>query len=281
MSALADVLALDGKVAIVTGGARGIGLATARRLTQAGASTLIADLDAAAAKAAAAELGANAHGEVGDITDPAVPGRLVERAVEQFGRLDIVVNNAGYNWDNPLVEMTDEQFTAMLDIHVVAPFRLLRAAGPHLISGAKADLARGVRANRKVVNMSSVSGTMGEPWQQNYNAGKAAILGVTKGLAREWGEYHINVNAVAPGIVDTRLTQTDTAGEHITTGGQTIPLGLSDERRTDLTDIVPFGRPGTPREIGDVVFFLCTPAADYIHGQVISVTGGLVMGMSS
>jgi 3-oxoacyl-[acyl-carrier protein] reductase len=281
MAALDDVIALDGKVAIVTGGARGIGFAAASRLTQAGAFTLVADLDPAATQAAVAQLGEHARAEVTDLTDPAVPKEIVDRAIEEFGRLDIVVNNAGYNWDAPLVDMTDEQFIAMLDIHVLAPFRLLRAAGPHLMSGAKADFERGVRAHRKVVNMSSVSGTMGEPWQQNYNAGKAAILGITKGLAREWAEYRINVNAVAPGIVDTRLTQADTAGEQITTGGRSIPLGLSDERRADLTDVVPFGRPGEPREVGDVVFFLCTPAADYIHGQVISVTGGLVMGMSS
>jgi 3-oxoacyl-[acyl-carrier protein] reductase len=281
MAISTELFDLSDQVAIITGGARGIGFATAQRLTEAGAITVIVDLDETAAQASAQRLGANAHASFDDITDPAVPARIVDHVIERFGRLDIVVNNAGYNWDSPLVDMTDEQFQAMLDIHVIAPFRLLRAAGPYLISGAQADLARGVRANRKVVNMSSVSGTMGEPWQQNYNAGKAAILGITKGLAREWGEYHINVNAVAPGIVDTRLTQTDAAREEITTGGHTIPLGLSDERRADLTDIVPFGRPGEPREVGDVVFFLCTPAADYIHGQVISVTGGLVMGMSS
>jgi 3-oxoacyl-[acyl-carrier protein] reductase len=281
LTALTDVLTLDGRVAIVTGGARGIGLATARRLIEAGASTIIADLDETAARAAAAQLGDHAQVAVGDITEPDVPAAIVSQAIDGFGRLDIVVNNAGYNWDSPLVEMTDEQFQAMLDIHVLAPFRLLREAGPHLIAGSTADLRNGGRVNRKVVNLSSVSGTMGEPWQQNYNAGKAAIIGITKGLAREWGEYHINVNAVAPGIVDTRLTQTDSAGEEISTGGRRIPLGLSDERRSDLTNVVPFGRPAQPREIGDVVFFLCTPAADYIHGQVISVTGGLVMGMSS
>jgi 3-oxoacyl-[acyl-carrier protein] reductase len=281
MTALSDVLDLEGKVAIITGAARGIGLATARRLTQAAATTIIVDLDEQAASSAAAELGEHAHHHVADITHPQAPALVVEETIKQHGRIDIVINNAGYNWDAPLVDMTDEQFQAMLDIHVLAPFRMLRAAGPHMIRAAKADLAAGVRAHRKVVNMSSMSGTMGEPWQQNYNAGKAAILGITKGLAREWGEYRINVNAVAPGIVDTRLTQTDAAGEQITTGGRTIPLGIAPERVTELTDIVPFGRPGEPREIADVVFFLCTPAADYIHGQVIGVTGGIVMGMTS
>ena len=167
----------------------------------------------------------------------------MQTAIERFGQLDILVNNAGYNWDNPLVDMTDEQWDAMIAIHATAPFRLLRAAGPHLIGDPQGTAPY----NRKVVNMSSVSGTMGEPWQQNYNAGKAAILGVTKGLAREWAPFQINVNAVAPGIVDTRLTQLDDAGESIDVGKLHIPLGLSADRRSDLTDIVPLGPAGAPR----------------------------------
>jgi 3-oxoacyl-[acyl-carrier protein] reductase len=275
MTRFSDATDLSGRVAIVTGGARGIGLATAIRLVEAGGRVVVSDLDREAAEAAVAQLGEQAVASVGDITAPGVPDAAVETAIERFGQLDVVVNNAGYNWDNPLAEMTDEQWEAMLAIHATAPFRLLRAAAPHLCADA------GTRPNRKVVNMSSVSGTMGEPWQQNYNAGKAAVLGLTKGLAREWAEFQVNVNAVAPGIVDTRLTQTDTAGEGIDVGGVRVPLGLSDDRRADLTDIVPLGRAGTPDEVANLVFFLCTPAADYIHGQVLSVTGGLVMGMTS
>jgi 3-oxoacyl-[acyl-carrier protein] reductase len=266
---------LSGRVAIVTGGARGMGLATATLLAEAGASVVIGDLDREATDAAVAQLGEKAAGHVGDITLPGEPDALVAAALERFGQLDIVVNNAGYNWDAPLVEMTDEQWEAMLAIHATAPFRVLRAAGPHMIG------SRAFAHNRKVVNMSSVSGTMGEPWQQNYNAGKAAVLGLTKGLAREWAPHQINVNAVAPGIIDTRLTRSDDAGESIDVGGHHVPLGLSEERRGDLTDVVPLGRPGTVEEVASLVFFLCTPAADYIHGQVLSVTGGLVMGMSS
>jgi 3-oxoacyl-[acyl-carrier protein] reductase len=271
---------LAGRVAIVTGGARGIGFATAERLSRAGADVVISDIDADAAEDAASQLGGRAIYHVGDITVPGIPDELVELAVREHGDLHIVVNNAGYNWDAPLEELTDEQFQAMLDIHVIAPFRVLRAAAHPLLAGARRDLDdRG--PHRKVVNMSSVSGTMGEPWQANYNAGKAAIIGVTKGLAREWGQYRINVNAVAPGVVDTRLTQPADAGELIVTRGRKVPLGLSEDRRQMLTDVVALGRPGSPGEVADVVAFLCSPASDYIHGQVISVTGGLVMGMSS
>lgn len=275
MTRFSDATNLAGRVAIVTGGARGIGLATATRIVEGGGRVVVADLDGDAADAAVAQLGDAAVASVGDITAPDIPDAVVATAIEAFGQLDVVINNAGYNWDALLVDMTDEQWEAMIAIHATAPFRLLRAAGPHLIADAAS------RPNRKVVNMSSVSGTMGEPWQQNYNAGKAAVLGLTKGLAREWAEFQINVNAVAPGIVDTRLTQTDTAGEGIDVGGVHVPLGLSDDRRADLTDIVPLNRAGSPDEVANLVYYLCTPAADYIHGQVLSVTGGLVMGMTS
>lgn len=268
---------LSDRVAIVTGGARGMGLATTRLLVEAGARVMIADLDPEPTEVAVAELGEQAAGHVGDITLAGVPDALVTSTIDRFGQLDIVINNAGYNWDAPLAEMTDEQWEAMLAIHATAPFRILRAAAPHLVG----ELGSRPPYNRKVVNMSSVSGTMGEPWQQNYNAGKAAVLGLTKGLAREWAQHQINVNAVAPGIIDTRLTLSDQAGESIEVGGQSVPLGLSDDRRGDLTDVVPLGRAGTPEDVASLVFYLCTPAADYIHGQVMSVTGGLVMGMSS
>ncbi|MGA8355208.1 MAG: SDR family NAD(P)-dependent oxidoreductase [Solirubrobacteraceae bacterium] len=277
MTRFSDATDLSGRVAIVTGGARGMGFATAKLLAEAGAQVLIGDLDRDATEAAVSQLGERAAGHVGDITLPGEADALVAAAIGRFGQLDIVINNAGYNWDAPLAEMTDEQWDAMLAIHATAPFRILRAAAPHLIG---ADGARPSH-NRKVVNMSSVSGTMGEPWQQNYNAGKAAILGLTKGLAREWAEHRINVNAVAPGIIDTRLTQLDDAGESIDVGSHHVSLGLSAERRSDLTDIVPLGRAGTVEEVASLVFYLCTPASDYIHGQVMSVTGGLVMGMSS
>jgi 3-oxoacyl-[acyl-carrier protein] reductase len=271
---------LGGRVAIVTGAARGIGFATAVRLTAEGARVVIADLDEPAARAAAAQISTDAVAVAGDITATDVPSRVVEAAITTFGRLDIVINNAGYNWDSPLEAMTDSQFQAMLDIHVVAPFRMLRAAAPHLLTSA--DGGDGdVAPFRKVVNVSSVSGTMGNPNQANYNAGKAAIVGLTKGLAKEWGPRGVNVNAVAPGFVDTRLTGLADAGEAIEVGGQRVPLGIPDQHRRKGSELVPLGRPGTPDEIARAVLFLASPLADYVHGQVLSVTGGLMLGMSS
>ncbi len=271
---MSDDFDLSGQVAIVTGAARGIGLATATRLVGAGARVLITDLDADAADAAVQSLGADAAAaKVGDITAPEEPAAVVAAAIERFGRLDIVVNNAGYDWDVKLVDMSDEQWEAMIAIHATAPFRLLRAAGPHLIAGGP--------HHRKVVNMTSVAGTMGEPWQVNYSAGKAAAIGLTKALAREWAEHRINVNAVAPGIIDTRLTQLDEGRERIEIGGHRLPLGLDETRRAALSDNVALGRTGTTAEVSSLVYFLCTPAADYVHGQVVSVNGGLLMGMTS
>jgi 3-oxoacyl-[acyl-carrier protein] reductase len=199
---------------------------------------------------------------------------LVAAAVERWGAVDIVVANAGYNWDAPLEQMSDEQMQAMLDVHVMAPFRLLRAAAPQL-------KRPGAGVARKVVTVSSVSGTMGNPDQANYNAAKAAVVGLTKGLAKEWGPCGVNVNAVAPGFVDTRLTALEDAGESIAVAGRDVALGIPEEHRRKGFELVPLGRPGTPDEVARVVLFLCSPLSDYVQGQVVSVTGGLTLGMSS
>jgi 3-oxoacyl-[acyl-carrier protein] reductase len=266
---------LDGRVAIVTGSGRGIGRATAERLAAEGARVVVNDLDREVAQAAALALEGRGQACAGDVTEPAMAEVLVSAAVREWSRLDIVVNNAGYNWDAPLEDLSDEQMQAMLDVHVMAPFRLLRAAAPHL----KRPAGEGVL--RKVVNVASVSGTMGNPNQANYNAAKAAIVGLTKGLAKEWGPWKINVNAVAPGFVDTRLTALEDAGESIAVGGRKVALGIPAEHRSKGSELVPLGRPGTPDEVARVVLFLCSPLSDYVHGQVLSVTGGLTLGMSS
>lgn len=272
---------LDGKVAIVTGSARGIGLATAERFAQKGARIVLNSVDAGPLEGIASRMNGRAVPLAGDITDSEVPDALVARAMEEWGQLDIVVNNAGYSWDSPLKSMTDEQFHAMLDIHVVAPFRLLRAAAPFLLGPAKAEREHGEERFRKVVNVSSISGTMGNPDQANYNAGKAAIVGLTKGLAKEWGEWKINVNAVAPGFITTRLTADKDDGETIERGGRRIPLGIPEDHRAKGTELVPLGRPGTPAEVADTVLFLSGPQSNYVHGQVISVTGGITLGMTA
>jgi 3-oxoacyl-[acyl-carrier protein] reductase len=253
---------LDGKAAIVTGSARGIGRATAALLAEHGARVLINDVDADAAAEAASELGAEVH--AGDLTADGVPEELVQRAVEAFGGLDIVVNNAGYTWDGMAHKMTDEQFRAMLEIHAVVPFKVLRAAAPHLRDPAKREAEEGREVFRKVVNVTSISGTQGNLGQVNYATAKAGLVGLTKTLAREWGPFKINVNAVAFGFVETRMT-----------------ASLPDRMREAAPQIIPLGRPAAPEEAAGAIFLLCTPWSNFIHGQVITASGGQTTGMTT
>src|SRR5205807_3351165 len=193
---------LDGKSAIVTGSARGIGRATAELLVAQGAQVLINDLDGDIAEQAAGEIAGETAVFGGDLCKPGMPDQLVQKAIDSFGRIDIIVNNAGYTIDAPIHKMSDEHFQAMLDIHVVVPFRILRAAAPHLREPAKKEREEGREVFRKVVNVSSISGTMGNAGQANYSSGKAGVVGLTKTLAKEWGQFKINVNAVAFGYIE-------------------------------------------------------------------------------
>ena len=206
---------------------------------------------------------------------------MVGKAVEAFGQLDIVVNNAGYTWDGPIHKMSDEQFQAMIDIHNVVPFRVLRAAAPHLREPAKKEREEGKEVFRKVVNISSVSGTMGNAGQANYSSGKSGVVGLTKTLAKEWGQFKINVNAVAFGFVDTRLTAAKEEAGTIERDGQEIQLGIPAQMRQMAAMMIPIGRPATPEEAAGGVFFLCSPWSNYVHGQVLNVTGGVFSGMTS
>ena len=272
---------LDGKAAIVTGSARGIGRATAELFAEQGARVLINDLDGDVAEQAASEIAGDTAVFGGDLTQPGVPDQLVQKAVDEFGQLDIVVNNAGYTWDGVAHKMTDEQFQAMLDIHTVAPFRLIRAIAPAWREAAKAEKAEGKELFRKVVNVSSISGTMGNAGQINYSAGKSAIVGMTKTLAKEWGAHKINVNAVAFGFIETRLTAAKEEGGTFKKDGQEIQLGIPEQMRQMASMIIPIGRPASPQEAAGPVFFLCSPWANYIHGQVLNVTGGQFGGMTT
>jgi 3-oxoacyl-[acyl-carrier protein] reductase len=272
---------LDGKAAIVTGSARGIGRATAELLAENGARVLVNDLDGDVAEEAAKEMGGEPVAFAGDLTREGVCEGLVERAVEAFGQLDIIVNNAGYTWDGPIHKMGDDQFQAMLDIHTVVPFRVLKAAAPHLREPAKQEAQEGREVFRKVVNVSSISGTMGNAGQANYSAAKSGVVGLTKTLAKEWGQFKINVNAVAFGFVETRLTASKEEGGTFKKDGQEIQLGIPEQMRQMAAMVIPLGRPATPEEAAGGVFFLCSPWSNYVHGQVLNVTGGQFTGMTT
>jgi 3-oxoacyl-[acyl-carrier protein] reductase len=270
---------LDGKAAIVTGSARGIGRATAELLAEHGARVLINDLDADVAEQASSEIAGETAVFGGDLTGSGVCDQLVQKAADEFGQIDIIVNNAGYTWDGVAHKMTDEQFQAMLDIHTVVPFRVLRAAAPYLRDPAKQEREEGVEVFRKIVNVSSVSGTMGNAGQVNYSAGKAGVVGLTKTLAKEWGQFKINVNAVAFGFVETRLTAAKEEGGTIEVEGREVELGIPEQMRQMAKMLIPVGRGATPQEAAGPVFFLCSPWSNYVHGQVLNVTGGSFGGM--
>ena len=272
---------LDDKVAIVTGSARGIGRAIAEVLSEHGAKVLINDLDADLAEQAASEVAGETVVFGGDLTKGDAPERLVATAVDAWGRLDIVVNNAGYTMDAPAHKLTDEAWARMLDIHVTVPFKVCRAAAPHMREPAKREREEGREVFRKIVNTSSTSGVFGNAGQANYAAGKAGVQGLTRTLAKEWGQFKINVNAVAYGYVETRLTASKVASNTMEIDGQTVQLGIPDQIRSMGSMLIPLGRAADPREAAGPVFFLCSPWSNYIHGQTLMVTGGSFGGMGS
>ena len=175
--------------------------------------------------------------------------------------------------------MTDEQFQAMLDIHTIVPFRVLRAAAPHFREPAKKEKEAGEEVFRKVVNVTSISGTMGNAGQANYSSGKSGVVGLTKTLAKEWGQFKINVNAVAFGFVETRLTASKEEGGKFEREGEEIQLGIPEQMRQMASMLIPVGRPATPEEAAGGIFFLCSPWSNFVHGQVLNVTGGQFSGM--
>jgi 3-oxoacyl-[acyl-carrier protein] reductase len=272
---------LDDRVAIVTGSARGIGRATAELLSSQGAKVLINDLDADVAEQTASEIDGDTAVYGGDLTADGAADELVKTAIDAFGKIDIIVNNAGYTLDAPIHKMSDDWWEKMLAIHVTVPFRVIRAAAPHLREPAKQERERGEEVFRKIVNVSSISGTMGNAGQANYSAGKSAVVGLTKTLAKEWGQFKVNVNAVAFGYIETRLTASKVEDNTMEIGGEKVQLGIPDQLRGMAAMLIPLGRPGTPEEAAGGVFFLCSPWSNYVHGQVLNVTGGQFTGMTT
>ena len=272
---------LDGKVAIVTGSARGIGRATAELLSEQGASVLINDLDGDVAEQTASEIAGETAVYAGDLTAEGACDALVQTAIDSWGKIDIIVNNAGYTIDAPIHKMSDDAYQRMLDIHTIVPFRIIRAAAPHLREPAKQEREEGVEVFRKIVNVSSISGTMGNAGQANYSAGKNAVVGLTKTLAKEWGQFKINVNAVAFGYIETRLTASKDESNVMEIGGEKVQLGIPDQLRGMASMLIPIGRPGTPQEAAGGVFFLCSPWSNFVHGQVLNITGGQFTGMTT
>jgi len=269
---------LQGKVALITGAGRGIGFAVAQKLAACGASVMINDLDAEPLSKAHAVIeseGGRVAQLTGDITAPDFPQKLVDKAVSELGGLDIIVNNAGYTWDNVIQKTADEQFQAMLDIHIVAPFRVLRAAAGHIRESAKREIAEGRRVMRKVVNITSISGTNGIAGQAGYSSGKAAVLGLTRTMAKEWGRYNVTVNAVGFGLIETRLTQPLGPGAKINVKGRDIAVGVPQAVHDSAAASIPLGRPGTPEEAAGPVLFFCSPLSDYVTGETVIASGGM------
>ena len=275
---------LEGRVALVTGGTRGIGAAICRALAIQGANIAAGySRDSEAAERLCADL-ANAEVESsthqGNIGNPDDCERTVKEVLDRHGRLDILVNNAGYTMDAPAHKISDDAWARMLDIHVTVPFKVCRAAAPHMREPAKVERDEGREVFRKIVNTSSTSGVFGNAGQANYAAGKAGVQGLTRTLAKEWGQFKINVNCVAYGYVETRLTASKESSNTMEIDGETVQLGIPDQLRSMASMLIPVGRSAQPREAAGPVLFLCSPWSNYVHGQVLNITGGQFGGMT-
>lgn len=274
-------LPLRNRTALVTGAGRGVGAALAQRLARAGAAVIVADLDEAPATQTAAAItdaGGQASVFVGNVMESDYGERVIAFMLDSYGGVDIIVNNAGYVWNSSIHKTSDEQWQAMIDCHATAPFRILRAAADFIRTAAATEAREGRGYHRKVVNVSSIAGFYGGATQVGYSAAKAAQIGITKTLAKEWGRYRVNVNCVGFGFIDTRLTQTWDGAEiaRVDVGGRDYAVGFSADDRAELQKSIPLGRPGTPEEAAGAVYLLCLPEADYITGELLVAGGGLL-----
>ncbi|MBO3707768.1 MAG: SDR family oxidoreductase [Candidatus Accumulibacter sp.] len=268
---------LAGKVAIVSGSGRGIGRAVALKLAAEGAHVVVNDVDTAPAAETVNDIvaaGGQAVACVGSVTAADFAERFVQTALSQFGGLDIIINNAGYTWDNVVQKMSDEQWQAMLDVHLTAPFRILRAAADFFRAAAKSESDSGQETFRKVVNVSSIAGVGGNAGQANYAAAKAGIVGLTRTLAKEWGRYRVNVNCVAFGLINTRLTSAAAGDAVLDIEGRQIKAGVNPDLLKQMAAMIPLGRGGTPEEAAGAIVMLCYPEANYVSGELLVCGGG-------
>jgi 3-oxoacyl-[acyl-carrier protein] reductase len=270
---------LEGKVALITGSGRGIGRELALMLAKDGAHIVVNDLDADPANQTVADIiamGGKAVVCVGSVTADDFADKFINTALDTFGGLDIIVNNAGYTWDNVIQKMDDKQWQAILDCHLTAPFRILRAAQPHIKRLFLEEKEKGVTNYRKVVNISSTSGMNGNAGQVNYATAKAGVVGMAKTMAKEWGRYNVNVNAVGFGLIKTRLTDADAEKEESTIDieGNTIKVGVNSAVFQSAKIMIPLGRPGTPEEAAGAIYMFCIPESNYVTGQILMCHGG-------
>lgn len=272
---------LDGKVAVITGSGRGIGRATALLFAREGARVVVSDIDSDAVEQTVADITEEGEGEavscVGDVTASEFADKIVQTAVDKCGGLHIIVNNAGYTWDSMIHKMSDEQWDAILDLHLKAPFRIIRAAAPYFREAAVQEKSEGRSVARKIVNVSSVAGIGGNVGQANYSAAKAGIVGLTKTMSKEWARYNVQANVVAFGFIDTRLTQEKERGIAVEAGDRRIAVGVPQAQRDTFLKMIPMGRPGTPEEAAGAILFFASPLSDYVSGQVLVVGGGFSM----
>ena len=270
---------LEGKVALITGSGRGIGRELALMLAKDGAHIVVNDLDADPGNQTVEDIiamGGKAVACNGSVTDDDFPERFINTAIEIFGGLDIIVNNAGYTWDNVIQKMDDDQWQAILDCHVTAPFRILRAAQPHIKRLFLEEQEKGITNYRKVVNISSTSGMNGNAGQINYSTAKAGVVGMAKTMAKEWGRYNVNVNAVGFGLIKTRLTDADAKKDDSTIDieGNKIKVGVNSALFEAAKTMIPLGRPGTPQEAAGAIYMFCIPESNYVTGQILMCHGG-------
>ncbi|MBF0211447.1 MAG: SDR family oxidoreductase [Desulfamplus sp.] len=270
---------LKDRVAIITGSGRGIGKAAAVMFASAGAKVVVSDIDPAPAEETVAEItksGGEAIFYIGDVTADDFAQNIIDTAAKKWGGLHIIVNNAGFTWDSMIHKMTDKQWDTIIDLHLKAPFKIIRAAKPWLCDAAKKEIQESGKAiARKIINISSISGTTGNAGQANYSAAKSGLIGLTKTISKEWGRYNVQCNAISFGAIETRLSAPKEEGASMQKDGEVISLGIPKQIRDIATMMIPLGRLGTPQEAAGPILFLASYLSDYVSGEVITVSGGL------